>query len=159
MCSMIDPQARLRFKHFRVGHHFPGDFADPLVLVHGELAQELVGGVLAAPVAFEDVLQVVLADALTVVCDREPELGAAPLDPEGDVPAVGRGFGRVADQVGQDLEDAIAVAPDPRQVRLDLRADLRASPSIDDANREARRDRAGGRRVERDLDVVIAGWK
>ena len=46
MRSMAVSQARLRFEHLGVGHHFPGDFADPLVLVHGKLAQELVGGVL-----------------------------------------------------------------------------------------------------------------
>src|SRR5882724_5316305 len=83
--------------------------------------------VAAAPVALEEVRQILLADPRPVVGDREQDLVVpARRDSKRDVPALGCGLGGVADQVGQDLKNAVVVAEDSREVRLDVRRHLQS---------------------------------
>ncbi len=67
----------------------------------------------AAPVALEEMRYIFFANPRTVIGDCKQQLVPSCLDSEGDVPALSRGLGRVTDQVGEDLKNAIAVAVGP----------------------------------------------
>src|SRR6266581_9190812 len=62
------------------------------------------------PVAIEDVGQVLGADAGTGIRDFERNAVVCGFDDEGDAPNFGREFQRVAEEVAEHLQQAVAIA-------------------------------------------------